>query len=228
MDPNLENLIAPIGAYLGIQPTTFLFYIGLLVMLCNVASRLIPDDKTGFLGWLRAGASWVGLHFPNRISGNITTNDVAAFILASRGVSVNEDRVATAQDKIAALTPDLGGEPMELNHPIPEPVAPKMFAGVGRDPSTGQFVKVESPWFAGLIALFGVLMVLSGCAQQRLQATTYACAHADQIRAADPIARLKVMTIQDPVARQAALAGLDLTLAALATCPAAPTTQPTE
>lgn len=179
--PTLENLIGPIATWIGMQPTTLLFYIGILVMLANFVSKAIPDNATGIQGWIRSAAGFLGLAFSNRIAPGVSQVDLARQVFAERGL-------------IAADPTE--PEPTELDQPMPEPssVHPQMFVGVGRDPNTGKFTKVENPWWVSLFSFLMIVLAfgtLAGCVTQRTQAQTYACAHADQIRAADPIARLK-------------------------------------
>lgn len=53
--------------------------IGLVIIMvaCNVASRVIPDKATGFLGVVRQITSVVGVHVRNRVEKGVTTEDMA-------------------------------------------------------------------------------------------------------------------------------------------------------
>lgn len=227
MNPNdpFYQLAVALAKMVGVTPLTIVGFVPILVMLANFISKLIPDDATGWRAVVRKIAGFIGLAYANRVTSSLTTADVATMFLRTKGIPVGAEKIDEVATKVEALgVPSETVLTPEPPQPAPSP-NPKLFAGVTRDPTTGKFVKIESPLWVGV--LIGAMILMSGCANQRLAAASYACAHADQIRAADPIARLKVMTITDPLARQAALAGLDLTLAALATCPVKPAPTPT-
>lgn len=88
MDPTqpdlngIEKLIPPLAQWLGVQPSTVLLLIGLIITVCNIAGRVIPDTATGPLGMIRKIAKVVGLLVPNRITSSVSVNDVAKAVVA--------------------------------------------------------------------------------------------------------------------------------------------------
>src|SRR3546814_6754608 len=51
--------------------------LGLLIALMNLGGRLIPDDATGWLGFVRKICKLVGLYASNRITSKLTVNKIA-------------------------------------------------------------------------------------------------------------------------------------------------------
>lgn len=90
MDPTqpdlsgIEKLIPPLAQWLGVQPSTVLLLIGLIITGCNIAGRVIPDTATGPLGMIRKIAKVVGLLVPNRIAPSVSVNDVAKAVVAHK------------------------------------------------------------------------------------------------------------------------------------------------
>ena len=74
----IEDLIPNLAGLLGIEPATALLIVGILVSLCNLAGRLIPDEATGWLGTVRKVCKFVGLYASNRVTKGVSVNDVAA------------------------------------------------------------------------------------------------------------------------------------------------------
>lgn len=51
------------------------------ILIANLASRLIPDDSTGAMGWAQKIAKVVGLYASNRVTKGVTQNSVIEAML---------------------------------------------------------------------------------------------------------------------------------------------------
>jgi hypothetical protein len=80
----IQHYIPNIAAWLGLDPATVLLLLTILVTVCNLAARLIPDTATGWLGGIRKVAKIVGMFVPNRVASGITVNDVAKAVVANK------------------------------------------------------------------------------------------------------------------------------------------------
>jgi hypothetical protein len=82
----IESFIPDVAAWLNVQPSTLLLLWALLATGCNVASRLIPADSTGWLRHVRVVTGIIGVYVPSRITaGGITTEHAAAAIIVQAG-----------------------------------------------------------------------------------------------------------------------------------------------
>lgn len=79
----VEAMIPNVAAMLGIDPATALLILGVVVSVCNLLGRLIPDEATGWLGLVRKVCKFVGLYASNRVTKDATVNDVAAQVARS-------------------------------------------------------------------------------------------------------------------------------------------------
>jgi hypothetical protein len=107
----LQRMIPDIAKYLNVEPSTVLFYLGVVMVLANLAGRLIPDDQTGFLGRLRELCKVIGVYASNRVTSGVSVNEAAKVVVA-----------AVAESK----KPD---EPTEPDEPAPVPPV-KIFPGL--------------------------------------------------------------------------------------------------
>src|SRR3546814_20802821 len=73
----IEDYIPDLAKLLGVEPSTALLIVGLLIALMNLGGRLIPDDATGWLGVVRKICKLVGLYASNRIRSKLTVNKIA-------------------------------------------------------------------------------------------------------------------------------------------------------
>src|SRR3546814_2878672 len=73
----IEDYIPDLAKLLGVEPSTALLIVGLLIALMNLGGRLIPDDATGWLGFVRKICKLVGLYASNRITSKLTVNKSA-------------------------------------------------------------------------------------------------------------------------------------------------------
>lgn len=110
----LEQLVPDVAKLIGVSPSTLLLYIMVFCTICNVVGRMIPDDKTGFLGGLRDVAKFFGVYFSNRITSGVTVNEVAKSI-----VTQADPKVIEAASEADALIPQV-----EEHIPDSPPVVP--------------------------------------------------------------------------------------------------------
>src|SRR3546814_10140508 len=73
----IEDYIPDLAKLLGVEPSTALLIVGLLIALMNLGGRLIPDDATGWLGFVRKICKLVGLYASTRITSKMTVNKIA-------------------------------------------------------------------------------------------------------------------------------------------------------
>lgn len=117
----LQALVPDLAGFLNLEPETVLFYMILIATICNVVARLIPDDRTGFLGAVRDVCKFFGVYVQNRITTGQTVTSVARSML--------ESRVGAQGGEIA--------EQVEMPPPVVQ-----AFPGLKRD-ENGRFVKRE-------------------------------------------------------------------------------------
>jgi hypothetical protein len=80
MDINIPQLIPVISRLFDVDPSTVMVVLWMLVTGCNVASRLIPADTSGFLGGVRRVSSIIGIHVVDRIKPGVSIIQVATAV----------------------------------------------------------------------------------------------------------------------------------------------------
>ena len=130
-DDPLFQLAAAVASALGLDVLTVVGFLPVIVIGLNVLGRAIPDDKTGVLGIVRKFAKIGGLYISNRVSSGVSVNDVAK---VAAGVKAVEEVPALAE-----RLPEVVESIAENSDPVGAP----LFPGIGRDPTTGRFVKRE-------------------------------------------------------------------------------------
>jgi hypothetical protein len=83
----MDSIINSIAASLGIDPTTLVLLLGVLVAFCNLAGRVIPDDATGWLGGVRKICKVVGLYVSNRVISGVSVNDTARAVAGASAIT---------------------------------------------------------------------------------------------------------------------------------------------
>src|SRR3546814_6946447 len=92
----IEDYIPDLAKLLGVEPSTALLIVGLLIALMNLGGRLIPDDATGWLGFVRKICKLVGLYASNRSEEHtselqsLMRISYAVFCLKNKTTSSNE------------------------------------------------------------------------------------------------------------------------------------------
>ncbi len=72
---------------LGFDGVGLVALYSMLVLVCRLTARLIPDDKTGFLGLIRKVSRVVGLDISNRITSGVSISDVSKASLTIANVA---------------------------------------------------------------------------------------------------------------------------------------------
>lgn len=85
-----------IALRLGIDPATLVLILGVVVAVCNLLGKLIPDSATGWLGTLRKVCKVLGLYITNRLTPTVSAGDVTRSIAATLPDSTIKD----ASDKL--------------------------------------------------------------------------------------------------------------------------------
>ena len=120
----LDAFIPSIAMFLGVDPATFVLLLGGFVTICNIVSRLIPDDSVGALAVIRKICKIIGLYVPNRVAPGVSTSDVASQIAHHSVHTVVDSAETRAEEVVKSVVPAFPG----------------LEKGPGRDLSTGQFV----------------------------------------------------------------------------------------
>lgn len=76
----MDNIVNSVAGLLGISPITFVLLLGVVVAVCNLVGKLIPDDATGALGVLRQVCKVLGLYISTRITTGVSVNDTARVV----------------------------------------------------------------------------------------------------------------------------------------------------
>lgn len=122
----IEHYIPNVAAFLGVDPATALFLVTVIVVVSNLISKFIPDDKTGVLGVIRKITTFVGIAASNRISSGLTVNEIA-----KTTVPIIE-HVGEVQEQMESKLEGFG----EVVQAFPGAAS-----GPRRDPTTGKFLK---------------------------------------------------------------------------------------
>ena len=121
----IEHYIPNVAAFLGVEPATALFLVTVIVVVANLVSKFIPDDKTGVLGLIRKIATFVGIAASNRISAGLTVNEVV------KSTVPIVEHISEVQDQMESKLEGFG----EVVQAFPGAGGPR------RDPATGKFQK---------------------------------------------------------------------------------------
>lgn len=79
----MEDAIAVIADWLGVDPAVIVALLPTLVFIFNLIYRSIPDDKVGFLGVVRNITKVLGLYLSNRVASGVSVNTVVKSTLDS-------------------------------------------------------------------------------------------------------------------------------------------------
>lgn len=121
----IEHYIPNVAAMLGIEPATALFLVTVIVVIANLVSKFIPDDRTGALGMIRKVAKFIGIAASNRIMAGLTVNEVV------RATVPMVDQLDSVQNQMESKIDDV------------VEAFPGFGKGPNRDPATGKFLPKE-------------------------------------------------------------------------------------
>lgn len=65
----------------GIDAASWVLFFGVIVAVCNYITRIIPDDETGWLRTVKVITRGIGLYTSNKVSKDVTVNDVAKTVI---------------------------------------------------------------------------------------------------------------------------------------------------
>lgn len=80
----VTELVDPIAQLLGIEGASVLATLAVVSLVARLIGKAIPDDRTGWVGTLRTVCKIVGLYTSNRVTSQVSVNDVAKVLLDSR------------------------------------------------------------------------------------------------------------------------------------------------
>lgn len=96
----MENLANQLYEALGLKGTPLVVFLILLSMLCQLITRLIPDDSTGWRKTLRCITSVIGLYASNRITAGVTVTDVVKEVAKVREPEPNREVMERVDQRI--------------------------------------------------------------------------------------------------------------------------------
>lgn len=92
----MEQILLILPSLLGLDPGTFALLVGIIVLVSNVTSKVIPESATGTLGVLRKVAAVLGAAASNRITPNVSSKDISKAIAAG----IPDSTVRQAADQL--------------------------------------------------------------------------------------------------------------------------------
>jgi hypothetical protein len=101
----MDNVLNALATLFGVDPSTFLLIVGLVVCVCNLAGRYIPDDATGTLGVVRKIAKVLGLYLSNRVSSGVSVNDTARAVAGASAITVKSPGSPPITSKVSLRSP---------------------------------------------------------------------------------------------------------------------------
>lgn len=107
MNFSADQLIPDVAGYLHMQPSSVLFFLGVIITGANALGRLIPNDATGFRGYVRAVCRFIGIVVANRVTSGVTMNDVAMKIIGNSLPESVNTAITNAASAPGALIPDV-------------------------------------------------------------------------------------------------------------------------
>lgn len=93
---DIADIIPEIAQHLGIQPSSLVFWLGIVTFLANTTARYIPQDATGWQGTVRKIAAIIGVYVPSRVSAGVSVTDVAKAVVADRIEDVKKEVIEKA------------------------------------------------------------------------------------------------------------------------------------
>jgi hypothetical protein len=103
---DFDNLVPLIAGRFGLAPSTLLLLVAGVHLAAKFGSRRIPNDATGFWGFVRQTCVIFGVDPSSRVTADVTVQDVAAKALATPPITQK-----VAADKGIAPADVLPGSP---------------------------------------------------------------------------------------------------------------------
>lgn len=195
----MNDILTYFSQLTGLQPATLVLLGGILITISNALSRIIPDDATGFLAFIRVVTKYVGVNVSSRVTSGVSINDVARTLLQTNQAKPEVADQLKASGVMAA--PGIAGITRQTN---------------------GKFAKVQSPWFVTVLVFVLVIMGfgLGGCSTlSDANIGKTLCQNQIVSRAALNLKIAEDSKIKDEAIRAAALSLDDSAMAVLNACP---------
>ena len=87
MDLNILNLMPDLSKLTGVPQGTLLLLIVIGHLVGKFGARVIPDDATGAMGYLRRACAVIGVENSSRITAGATVKDAARAALTTRDIA---------------------------------------------------------------------------------------------------------------------------------------------
>lgn len=104
----LEDLIPPLAQWLGVEPSTLLLFVGILVIVARIVARMIPDDQVDWLGKVRKVAGVISVDVANRITPGVTTTDVAKAVVTRKVTEIAQDLTSESKTVLRDQLSEVG------------------------------------------------------------------------------------------------------------------------
>lgn len=101
----MDNVLNLLAGLLGVDPSTFLLLVGLVICVCNLLGRLIPDDAVGYLAVVRKVAKVLGLYLSNRVTTGVSVNDTARAVAGASGITVKSPGSPPVTSSVSLRSP---------------------------------------------------------------------------------------------------------------------------
>ena len=186
----IDQIMLAICQKLGIDPIAMASLIPLVVIVCNMTGRAIPDTATGFLGVVRKVAKVIGLYVSNRIDSGVSVNTAA---------------------RIVTGTPEPGTENVASN--TQGVIPPTNFSKLSSHwlATAGALVM--------LLLLGGFLSGCATIGKGLDNVGNFVCTHQAAVRQSAMDAMTAAQSIQDPTRRALAIAAAQTMLNSVDACP---------
>jgi len=94
---DIVSIIPEIAARLHVAPSTLVFWLFAINLAARGIARRIPNDATGFWGFVRQSAAILGVEVQSRVTSGVTVADVAKAALVTPPIT-GKVEAATATD----------------------------------------------------------------------------------------------------------------------------------
>jgi len=95
---DIVSIVPEIAARLHIAPSTLVFWLFVLNISARAIARRIPNDATGFWGFVRQSAAILGVEVQSRLTSGVTVTDVAKAALVTPPITQKVE-TATVTEK---------------------------------------------------------------------------------------------------------------------------------
>lgn len=94
------DIITLLSHLLGINTGALIGYIAIIMTICNLVGRYIPDTETGFLGNVRKVCKVVGLYLANRVAPGVSTEDASQAVIGLHGLGETIAKATEVKESI--------------------------------------------------------------------------------------------------------------------------------